>query len=353
LALSVLMFSGGHTASAATSQAAPPESHAQPREPDEIDGLYEAGKAALGDGEAALALGQFKAALHLASGQEHRTWPLLLAVALAYKQSDAPGHAIEYFRRFLALTDAHQGSLTLKWKQRRDRVSAVLLELEKKLEQTHGFISVTSIPAGAAIVVDGTRAGADRDAVTPFGLILPAGDHMLQLSHDGHSQIQRIVTIKAGSRQSLPISLESTAPSKGPSVTEATLAAPASVEDTSVVPWVTMGVGAGVGCIGAVLTILAAGESSELDAIRAVGSDPGSEQGAIYGDEWTEHASALDTYQMAAAILYGLAAASVATGVVLLVLQPSEAPQAASSLLPAIDLTATPGGVTGHATWRF
>jgi outer membrane protein assembly factor BamD (BamD/ComL family) len=110
----MLMCSGVRTASAATPQATPLKSDAQPREPDEIDTLYEAGKAALSDGEAALALGQFKAALHLASGKEHRTWPLLLAVALAYKQTDAPGHAMEYFRRFLALTDTHQGSLTLK-----------------------------------------------------------------------------------------------------------------------------------------------------------------------------------------------------------------------------------------------
>ena len=144
---------------------------------------------------------------------------------------------MEYFGRFLAHTDAYQDLLTLLWKQRRDRGMADLVTLKEELARTHGFVSVTTNPSGAAIVVDGTPAGADRDATTPFGLILSGGDHLLRFTLDGHAPVQRIVTVRPGETQPLPLTLVSTS---GPAPRVATpmpvvIEAPAA-DETSVLP---------------------------------------------------------------------------------------------------------------------
>jgi hypothetical protein len=175
---------------------------------------------------------------------------------------------------------------------------------------------------------------------------------MLQLSHDGHAQIQRIVTVKAGTSQSLPISLESTAPPKGPSVTETLLAAPASTKDTSVVPWVVVSSAAGIAVAGTIFTILAAQESGALDDIRAISDDPGATSGATLGANWEEHVDTLNTYQTVAGVLYGLAGAGLVAGVVLFAIPPPDTPEEASAV-PTIHIAPAPDGVVGHASWRF
>ncbi len=138
-------------------------------------------------------------------------------------------------------------------------------------------------------------------------------------------------------------------------MTETTIAAPAPAEETSVVPWIIVGSAAGLAVAGAIFTSLAAEELAALEDI-GVTDDPCPNgpctEGLSYGDDWQAHDDAKDSYQTVAGVLYGLAGAGLVAGVVLFAMAPSETPQEAS-VLPTIHIAPAPGGVTGHASWRF
>ncbi|MDP6945064.1 MAG: hypothetical protein QF464_13020, partial [Myxococcota bacterium] len=101
--------------------------------PPAVERLYDEGKASLQAEEPAVALGRFKDALSQAKGDHEWTWRLLLAVALTYKIKDEPQHAIEYFYRFLAQTEAHKTSMRMKWRDRREVAQRDLVTLEKQV----------------------------------------------------------------------------------------------------------------------------------------------------------------------------------------------------------------------------
>ena len=72
-----------------------------------------------------------------------------------------------------------------------------------------GTLSVTTTPAGIPILVDGLRHG-----VTPIGIELPAGEHLVELiTERGRRQFP--VTIKPGAQMSQVLELSPTAPAPG------------------------------------------------------------------------------------------------------------------------------------------
>lgn len=158
---------------------------------------YDAGKAALERGDHVAALDHFKACVPLVEGDEVETWKMLLAVAVTYKRSEAPQHAIEYFRRFVDRSSSHV-ALTEKWKARRAGAQATIAELEAELLKTHGILSVASDPAGASVFIDGVRAGADGDAKAPGGFYLTPGEHQVRLELFDHEPYSGTVSIAAG-----------------------------------------------------------------------------------------------------------------------------------------------------------
>ncbi len=63
------------------------------------------------------------------------------------------------------------------------------------LRAASGILKVSSIPAGAQIVVDGAR----RPQVTPATLRLPAGSHRIQFKKEGFAEVEQVVEIEDNS----------------------------------------------------------------------------------------------------------------------------------------------------------
>lgn len=348
--------------------------------PPEVETLYEQGKAELAEAPA-VALGRFKAALKQAKGDEGWTWRLLLAVALAYQTKGEPEHAIEYYRRFLVQTDEHQATMTQKWKRRRAITGEQLVALEQEIEKTHGFVSVTTQPPGAEIIVDGTRAGADRDAVTPFGLIIEPGKHSIQVSLKGYAPVEKMVTVRAGDSQPVRLDLVALAaptakaaapkPTPTPTVAKAPAkAAPAvaaadaglqeSASDASggspVGPWVVIGTASAAAVAGVAMTVLASMEVATLEEWENNPQNQTAASGAKAA-EWKSMNDTIATYDLLGGVLYGVALAAAAGGIVwMLLAEPDTAEDAenqAARLMPELLIAPSTDGISGHATWRF
>jgi hypothetical protein len=357
--------------------------------PPTVEALYEQGKAALGEQAPAVALGRFKDALKQAKGDEGWTWRLLLAVALAYQDKGEPEHAIEYYRRFLVQTDEHQATMTQKWKRRRAITGEQLVTLEQEIEKTHGFVSVTTQPPGAEITVDGTRAGADRDAVTPFGLIIEPGKHSVRINLAGYAPVEKMVTVRAGDSQPVRLDLvaiaastaKPAAPVATPKPTIPTATAPAESAPTvaavdaglqertsppsAEVPigaWVVIGTASAAAVAGVAMTVLASQEAESLETWEAQNIPTGSatlsdEQGAALYAEFDSRNGTVETYELLGGALYGVALAAAVGGVVWMLLAEPDATEDAENqaarLMPELLIAPSPGGVSGHATWRF
>ncbi len=341
-------------------------------EPPEIETNYSAGKAAIKAGKLDDALRLFKTALSFSKGDEGRTWQMLLAIALTYKERAEPQYAIEYYRRFLKQTDGDVELMQLKWKKRREIATRDLSELERMVEATHGFVAVSTKPRGALIMVDGKQGGADGDATSPFGLILPAGPHTIFIAMSGHEPHERKIDVRAGGAHPVKVTLKPiAAPSPPPVVTPKpdaeTPATPTAATKTPtssdtgisavatlgaagepIGAWVTIGTAGALAIAGVAMTVMASEESKALEDIIAQG-DPGeSAAGQILSNEYDATDQRMQTYDLTGSILYGLAVAAAAGGIVWLLLAEPDDTEAA-----VFGVTPTDGGAHGHATWRF
>lgn len=74
-------------------------------------------------------------------------------------------------------------------------------------QQTTGSLSVTTSPAGATIIIDGTQSGVSPATIPG----LSAGSHTLLLKLNGYQDISAPVTITAGQTQAYTTSLSPTA----------------------------------------------------------------------------------------------------------------------------------------------
>lgn len=86
-----------------------------------------------------------------------------------------------------------------------------------------GVIALRSVPEGAVVTVDGEQVG-----TTPFDASLPPGEHVITLSSEGYSTLERRVNAVAGVRETMSFELQ-----KAPDVKRR----------TSVIGWVLVGAG--------------------------------------------------------------------------------------------------------------
>ena len=326
--------------------------------------LYEVGKDALRAGDPRGALQQFKAALKLAEGDEGLTWQMLLAVAVGYRQADQPANAIEYFRRFLAQTESFKDSMTSKWTSRRERAAQDLKDLESAVEETHGAVTVTSTPKGAAVFLGENRAGADGDVVTPFSFWLKPGTYELKLKLEGFKTESRTITVRPGGSYPFKFSMTSLAPAPvAPSIREVspapeaaaagpeaaqTLSATASEPD-STGPFILMGAGGALALVGAIFTGLA---NREFDALQAQTQPDQATEAVTAATAWQANKGTLQTYETLMWVSYGAAAAAAIGGAIWLAL-PADTQQTASPHLPQLHISPHHAGLTGQATWSF
>lgn len=342
-------------------------------EPPEIEANYVAGKEALKAQRLDDALQSFKTALKFSEGDEGRTWQMLLAVALTYKERSEPQHAIEYYRRFIKRTEGNLEMMPLKWKRRAELANNDLAVLEKQCETSHGFVSVKTSPPGAMIFVDGVQGGADHDALSPFGLILPAGTRTIRVELEGHSPWEKDVSVRPGGAHPLSFVLEPlSAPAEPPAssavasdggATRSETSAEADTLGSGVVmdqavrsddgpplgALITFGVAGALGLSGVAMTVMASDRDNQLASLELQQTGISVAQGRETSSQWDALNTEMETFQLTATILYGVAGAAAVGGLIwMLLAEPDEVANA-----PTFGVTPGKSGAVGHASWRF
>ena len=332
----------------------------------EIEVHYSAGKSALKSGKLDDALKNFKAALSLCKGDEGRTWQMLLAVALTYRERNEPQYAIEYYRRFLKQTKGQLELMPLKWKNRRKRATADLEQLERDVESTHGFVSVVTTPPGAKVLIDGRQGGADEDAISPHGTTLSAGEHTVRVELEGYTPHSQTLTVRAGGAHPIKVTLTritkdaeppanpvvgATDPALGPppSQTAAALSTSLTLGEpaTQWGPWLTIGAASAMAITGVAMSVMASEANKSAEGYAQLGEPDTDSAKAEWARNWEQTISDVQTFQLSAGILYGAALAAATGGIVwMLLTEPADSSTSFS-------VTPTPGGAYGAAVWSF
>jgi hypothetical protein len=172
----------------------------EPGTPKDMDGqaMYQAAKVDLKAGRAAEALEKLKAGLRAGVEDRELEWTYRLAVAVAYDQLGKPVAALEATRRFVLTLDVAEGALTETWRTRREGMRNRARDLEGRILETFGALSIESEPSGARIYIDGVPAGVDGDLRAPFVLYLTPGRHKLRLELVGRLNRAGVVDIVPG-----------------------------------------------------------------------------------------------------------------------------------------------------------
>ena len=160
--------------------------------------LYQAAKDDLKEGRTAHALEKLKRGLAAGVGDRELEWTYRLAVAVAYDQMGKPVAALEATRRFVLTLDVAEGALTETWRARREGMRECAQDLEGRILETFGALSIESEPSGARIHIDDAPAGVDGDLKTPFVLYLTPGRHELRLDLEGRESSTESVNIVPG-----------------------------------------------------------------------------------------------------------------------------------------------------------
>ena len=95
-------------------------------------------------------------------------WQLLVALAVTYDKSEKWVAALEYYERFLRALTPQLSESDQKLRDRYELAVQTRHDLQARLSKTHSRISLDSEPQGASVWIDGSPAGVDQDAKTPF-----------------------------------------------------------------------------------------------------------------------------------------------------------------------------------------
>lgn len=310
---------------------------AQARSP-EADRLYQQGKAALKLGQHTEALERFRACLALVGDDERDTWQLLLAVALTHEQMGRLDHAVEVYRRFLDRTEGAEVTLNAKWASRRETAAASVTELDEALMATHGFISVISEPPGAGLFVDGVRAGADGNAVTPWGVYLREGRHTLRVELADRLPVEATVDVVSGQLEPLLLTFESVA---APTIPSVELPSATEPNMARIGQGLLMGLG-GAMLVGAgALSGVASGAKADLRDYHV-------SQGHAGWDDLNAERAAAETSSF---VLYAIGGLALSAGIAWLVVDLSVTSE--EEEVPAVGIAPVAhGGLMMTATWR-
>lgn len=207
-------------------------------------------------------------------------------------------------------------------------------------ERCTAEVTVSSVPAGADLEIDGEARGR-----APATLRLVEGPHVIVARLEGHPTHEKAINVKAGQPMNVALALASPPPAAAPPAagrlvlrgvppgavveldgrpaegTELEVPAEATtpVADEAEVarggagpwPWVAFGVGGAGLAAGIVLSVQAAGQRDARDAASSL-------------VEAREHHDSMNTLNNWSLAGYGVAAAGIATGALLLVLDDDE-----------------------------
>jgi len=334
--------------------------------PASAEAAYEAGKARLKAGDTAGAIDAFKSGLELAGTDEGRRWQLILALGLSFDRAGEPAHAIESYQRFLDQTKAHGDILSPKWRNRRELVAQDIKKLEGRIAATHGYVTVLSEPAGAAISLGDVRAGATQDLKSPAGFYLAQGEYRVTLSLDGYAPYQTTIRVSPGGMSPIKATLnrpakateappfaptkdEGNADIEAPSTRATSLTAEVDLgEKTPLGPWVVLGSGGALLVAGGVTTALALGAQGDYeDYVDTIPEAlPSEDMRSEYYDETQRLSAKRDMYTTMSGVLLGVGVGAAVGGLVWMLMTPEDTPA-------EVSLSPLPGGLSAHAQWRF
>lgn len=156
-------------------------------------------------------------------------------------------------------------------------------DVEKKLAEIVAMpatLVITTVPAGAAVRVDGQDSG----KVTPAEIALPRGPHTLELTLAGHTAITEPLSAKAGVRHELHAELQPVPEPPPPVVVAPPPPPPPPPEPPTEALWITSIVGATGLITGTVLGFMALAERSDYDANPTADSADRGERLALFAD---------------------------------------------------------------------
>lgn len=274
-----------------------------------------------GDYAAALPLFQKADSLYPGSAPKHK-------IALCFDNLGKGPEAIAAYKAFLASSPSE------KYKDRIDAANKRISELEAAMP---AIVTLRVAPEGVAaqITVDG------NPAVGP-DLQLPAGEHTIVISAEGHTPVTEVVNVRGNEKRELAVTL---VPAAVPLPVEPPAPKPVEPppeEGRSNVPaYVTLGIaGAGV-ILGTVFGIQALSAKSDFDDMPTVDNADAAERAALIAD-----------------MSFGVALTFGITGAVLLFSgggdEPAETGSAkTTSATPKVVPYGGPKGGGVQATWAF
>jgi hypothetical protein len=162
------------------------------------DPLYQAAKADLQAGRAALALEKLNRGLTAGIDDRELRWTYLLAITIAHDALKQPLAVLEAMQHLEQALEAETLPVPPKWRSRLGGMTQRVADLEASVLKTRGALHVASEPPGARVLVDGQAAGTDRPVTTPFTLYLTPGLHQVRVELKGHEVAAETVVIKRG-----------------------------------------------------------------------------------------------------------------------------------------------------------
>ena len=326
------------------------------------DTLYQAAKADLQAGRAALALEKLNRGL--AAGVEDRElrWTYLLAITIAHDAMGQPLAVLEAMQRLEQALQADGMPAPPEWRSRLGGMTQRVATLEAEVLEEHGAVHVKSDPTGARVFVDGQAAGVDGPVLSPFTLYLPPGLHQVRLELAEHEAHAESVMVKGGEIARLdagllPVASVVVTPIKEPEPPKPTPLITERIPPSSGRPawldptwgWVTAGTGAVILFAGVPFTAMALSDHSSLGKYKDLQESPDNQK------KYNDTKSSMQKNEAVAGALYGVGAAVAAGGAAWLIVaytwEPAADTAASSSLLrgSAVGFVPLEGGAA--LTW--
>jgi len=289
----------------------------------EQENRYLTGKAALKSQDYPKAVDLFGELLKEIKLNNEDRWQLLVALAVTYDKAEEWVSALEYYERFLRALTPQLAESDQKWRDRYELAVQTRHDLQARLSKTHTRVSLDSEPQGAMVWIDGTAAGVDKDARTPFVAYVVPGEHVFSLISQGPrgtSRAEKVMSITLNQPQSWMASMRENAAVLDAVKAPSTMGSTDLVRPYNTLGWTVLGSGIASGLGGLIFSVQALGTHDELGRLSVTPTaDPeGSQQ------RWNSLQGDLDSQELTSWVLYGVGAALLGTGVGLLTIEEEE-----------------------------
>jgi len=272
--------------------------------------------------------GQYEqAAIAFARAYELKpSFRLLFNIGQAESELKHYARALEAFTRYLA-----EGGDQVP----PDRVTTVKSEIER-LNALVGMIIVECQVDGARVLLDNESKGE-----TPLAgpIFVDIGKHEVVVKQGQDELLREVVRVAGGQR----VTLEVEAGDGEPGTTSDTDGSPVPEEPDGggrVWTWIALGIGGAAGITGAAIGGAAMSKRADLEVSCVDNHCPPSKEG---------ESDTIETMNLTADVLFGLAAAGIVTGVILFFVEPDDETEAQVAVAPAV----TAGGAGLAVGGRF